>query len=118
GFGYVARSITMVPMFIVSELGFDKEEGFTANRMFVQSNVAVKGMLAGEFEFSESAGSTLTAGVQGAPMRVVIVHAAKPLWSLYSKPEIVTVQGLRDRTVGLDAIGGAQELAIRLLLHP
>lgn len=116
-FSYVARSITMLPMFIVSELGFDKEEGFTANRMFVQSSVAVKGMLAGEFEFSESAGSTLTAGVQGAPMRVVIVHVAKPLWSLYAKPEITTVQGLKDRTIGLDTIGGAQELAIRLILQ-
>jgi ABC-type nitrate/sulfonate/bicarbonate transport system substrate-binding protein len=70
-------------------------------------------MLAGDFDFTLAAGSALTAAVSGAPVKVIYVHVAKSLYFLYAREGISDLKGLEGKRVGIDAIGGTQDLAVR-----
>jgi NitT/TauT family transport system substrate-binding protein len=106
-------TITTLPMEVARARGFDKEEGFAAVFSAATGSVAIKAMLAGDFDFTLAAGSALTAAVSGAPVKVIYVHVAKSLYFLYAREGISDLKGLEGKRVGIDAIGGTQDLAVR-----
>ena len=106
-------TITTLPMQIASEKGMDKEEGFTAAFTNTTGSVAIKAMLAGDFDVTLSVGGSLTAGVSGAPTKVIYVHVAKPLYFLYGREGVANVKALEGLRVGVDATGGSGEFALR-----
>jgi len=116
-FVFPVPAMTMLPMQVASALGFDREEGFTATFVQAPGTTGVRALQAGEVEFSESAGASLAAAVQGAPVRIVIVHVAKSLFWLYARPEITQIGELRERSLAVDALGGSQDVAARLRLQ-
>ena len=81
---------------------------FRAEDVQLQRQVAIKAMLAGDFDFTLAAGSAMTAAVSGAPVRVIYVHVAKSLYFLYAREGISDLKGLEGKRVGIDAIGGTQ----------
>jgi ABC-type nitrate/sulfonate/bicarbonate transport system substrate-binding protein len=111
-------TITTLPMEVARARGFDKEEGFTAVFSAATGSVAIKAMLAGDFDFTLAAGSAMTAAVSGAPVRVIYVHVAKSLYFLYAREGISDLKGLEGKRVGIDAIGGTQDLAVRQNMRP
>jgi NitT/TauT family transport system substrate-binding protein len=106
-------TITTLPMQIASEKGMDKAEGFTAVVTVATGSVGIKAMLAGDFDLTLSAGAALTAGVSGAPIKVVYVHVAKPLYFLYAREGIADMKALEGQRVGIDAVGGTGDIAVR-----
>ena len=106
-------TITTLPMQIATEKGMDKEEGFTATFTNTTGSVAIKAMLAGDFDLTLSVGGSLTAAVSGAPTKVIYVHVAKPLYFLYAREGVANVRALEGLRVGVDAIGGSGEFALR-----
>lgn len=106
-----APDMTFLPMLLAAELGIDKEMGYTSAFTYAASPIGIKAMLAGDFEFSLSVSSNLAAAVQGAPVRVVAVHARKSLFSLYGKTEIKSLKQLEGQTVGASAMGDATQIA-------
>lgn len=116
-FVYPVATITMLPAQIAADRGFDKEEGFTSTFTLATGTVGVQGLLAGQFDFTMSAGAGLAAAVQGTPVRVVAVHVAKSLFYLYAKPEIRQIKDLAGKSIGVDAIGGSQDVAVHLVLQ-
>jgi len=116
-FVFPSPVLTMLPMHVASVLGFDREEGFTATFVQAPGTTGVRALQAGEVDFSESAGASLAAAVQGAPIRIVIVHVAKSLYWLYAKPEVTQIGDLPGRSLAVDALGGSQDVAARLRLQ-
>jgi NitT/TauT family transport system substrate-binding protein len=116
-FVFPVPAMTMLPMHVASTLGFDREEGFTATFIQAPGTTGIRALQAGEVDFSESAGASLAAAVQGAPVRIVVVHVAKSLYWLYARPEVAQVGELRGRTLAVDALGGSQDVAARLRLQ-
>jgi NitT/TauT family transport system substrate-binding protein len=112
-FNTFGPSITSLPMRIVTEKGFDKAEGFSSEFTTATGSVAIKAMIAGDFEFSLSAGSALAAAISGAPIKVVYVHVDKPLYYLYARDDIKDIKSLEGKKIGIDAVGGSQDLAVR-----
>lgn len=110
---FVASSpdMTFLPMLLAAEYGIDKELGFASTFTYAASPIGIKAMIAGDFEFSLSVSSNLAAAVQGAPVRVVAVHARKSLFSLYGKTEIKSLKDLEGQSVGVSAIGDATHIA-------
>jgi NitT/TauT family transport system substrate-binding protein len=116
-FAYPSPSMQMLPMYVASKRGFDRDEGFTAELTRSSGAIAVKAMVAGEFDFTLAPGSALVAAIQGAPIRIVLVQMDKPIYWLYAKPEIRRAQDLQGKSVGVDAIGGAHDTVTRLFLQ-
>jgi NitT/TauT family transport system substrate-binding protein len=106
-------TITTLPMQVVHEKGFDKEEGFNAAITVATGSIGIKAMLAGDFDLTLSAGSALTAAVSGAPIKVVYVHVAKPLYFLFAREGVADLKALEGLRVGIDAIGGTGDIAVR-----
>jgi NitT/TauT family transport system substrate-binding protein len=106
-------TITTLPMQIASEKGMDKEEGFTAIVTTSTGSIGVKAMLSGDFDLTLSAGAALTAAVSGAPIKVVYVHVAKPLYFLYAREGVENIKALEGLRVGIDAVGGTGDIALR-----
>ncbi len=106
-------TITTLPMQIVSEKGMDKEEGVSAAITVSTGSVGIKAMLAGDFDLTLSAGAALTASVSGAPIKVIYVHVAKPLYFLYAREGLAGMKGLEGQRIGIDAIGGTGDIALR-----
>jgi NitT/TauT family transport system substrate-binding protein len=106
-------TITTLPMEVVREKGFDKEQGFTAAFTPATGSVAIKAMLAGDFDFTLAAGSAMTAAVTGAPLKVIYVHVDRSLYFLYAHEGVADLKALEGKRVGIDAIGGTQDLAVR-----
>lgn len=105
--------LTTLPMEVVRAKGFDKEEGFTA--VFTRSSgpVAIKAMLAGDFDFSLSGGAALTAAVSGLPVKVIYVHVDKSLYFLFAPESITKLKDLEGKRVGIDAVGGTTDIIVR-----
>src|SRR5438034_952136 len=116
-FVFPLPAMTMLPVHIASVQGFDREEGFTATFVQAPGTTGVRALQAGEVDFSESAGASLAAAVQGAPIRIVLVHVAKSLFWLYARPDVTQIGELRGRTLAVDALGGSQDVAARLRLQ-
>jgi NitT/TauT family transport system substrate-binding protein len=106
-------TITTLPMEVVRVKGFDKAEGFTAAFTAATGSVSVKAMVAGDFDFSLAAGSTMTGAIRGLPLKVIYVHVDKSLYFLYAREGVANLKALEGKRVGIDAIGGTQDLAVR-----
>ncbi len=106
-----APDMTFLPMLLAAEYGIDKEMGFASAFTYAASPIGIKAMIAGDFDFSLSVSSNLAAAVQGAPVRVITVHARKSLFSLYGKNEIASLKQLEGQSVGVSAIGDATHIA-------
>lgn len=110
-------AMTMLPTEVMTEKGFDKEEGFTAVLTRSVGAIGVKALIAGDFDIGMSVGSALAAAVSGAPVKIVYVHVAKPLFFLYARPGIDSVKALEGARVGIDAFGGSHDVAVRLAME-
>jgi ABC-type nitrate/sulfonate/bicarbonate transport system substrate-binding protein len=106
-------NITTLPMQVAVEKGWDKQEGFTATIGRATGSIAIKALIAGDFDFALSVGGGLTAAVSGAPVKVIYVHAPKALHSLYAREGIVTMKDLEGKKVGIDIVGSTQDDAFR-----
>ena len=110
-------AVTMLPMYVASMKGFDKEEGFTASISQAVGAIGIKAMIAGDFDIAMSAGSALTAAVSGAPIKIIYAHVAKSLFYFYAQDGLTSVKALEGKKIGVDAIGGSQDIAARLAMR-
>ena len=110
-------AVTMLPVHVAMVRGFDKEAGFTTALTQTAGAIGVKAMIAGDFDFGMSAGSALTAAVNGAPVRIIYAHVAKSLFYFYAQDGLTDVKQLEGKKIGVDAIGGSQDIAARLAMR-
>ena len=90
--------MTMLPMHIAAAQGFDQEEGFTRDLRTGAGRHRGARAPGGEVDFSMSAGALLAAAVQGVPIRIVVVHVAKSLFWLYSRPDVTQLDQFPGRS--------------------
>jgi NitT/TauT family transport system substrate-binding protein len=105
--------LTTLPMEVVRTKGFDKEEGFSSVITRSSGPIAIKAMIAGDFDFSLSGGAALTAAVSGLPVKVVYVHVDKSLYFLFAQEGITKLKDLEGKRVGIDAVGGTTDIIVR-----
>ncbi|HEX2930312.1 MAG TPA: ABC transporter substrate-binding protein, partial [Candidatus Binatia bacterium] len=79
--------------------------------------VATPALMSGELHLSTSAGSALSAGLRGGPLKIVYTNLSKPSYKFIStKPEIQTLKDLTGRKIAINTFGDTQHLALLLLL--
>lgn len=114
---FPVANFNMLPMHIASVRGFDKEEGFTAEFIRTPGTIGVQAMQAGDFHFSLSVGATTAAAIQGAPVRVVLVHFDKPFYYLYGKAGVENIQDLKGKSIAVDGIGSGLHVVVNRYLQ-
>jgi len=106
-------AITTLPTEVVRVKGFDKEEGLALNVTPSAGAIAVKAMVAGDFDFCLSVGAALIGAVNGAPVKVIYVHVDKWLYFLYAAAGISSLHELEGKRIAVDAAGGTLDVIVR-----
>jgi len=114
--GVPTTSMSMLPVFLAQDKGFFREEGIEPQLVYVGGRLQVPALAAGEVDYSASAETVLRAAAQGLPLKVVIYMNSRMAVSLVAAPEVKTIAGLKDRSIGVTSIGGSLDYAAREIL--
>jgi ABC-type nitrate/sulfonate/bicarbonate transport system substrate-binding protein len=104
--------------FVAIEKDYHREEGLAVEMIRAGGGIATQALIAGDLQFSTSAGSALTAMLRGAEIKVIYTNIDRPGYQLWSaQPELKNLKDLNGKRVGVTSRGDTQELSVRLLLR-
>lgn len=114
--GIPSISISSGSFIIAKERGFYKEEGLNVDLVVMRGAPAIQALVGGSVPFASSGGAGLLPIVRGAPLRIVFTTFVRPMFWLYSKSEIKTIEELKGRKIGVSSIGSGPDSLLRVLL--
>jgi ABC-type nitrate/sulfonate/bicarbonate transport system substrate-binding protein len=114
--GIPAVNMSVISFSAAVQRGFYRNEGLRVELVLMPAPVASRALLAGETQFAAVGGATMPAVIQGAPLRFLFSTFNRPLYWLYSRPEIKDIRGLRGKKVSVSGIGSGPDSLFRDLL--
>ena len=114
--GYPSLAVDYLPLFVSRDKGFFREEGLREELVQIRGDVLMKGLLAGDVDYSGAFGSVIRAAVSGAPTKVIFSLLAKPVLNIVSKPTITSVKELKGKRVAISSFGTNSEYTVRLIV--
>jgi ABC-type nitrate/sulfonate/bicarbonate transport system substrate-binding protein len=113
----VTPSAAYMDHFIAVEKGYFREQNLSVEYVRAGGGVATPALLSGDLHLSTSAGSALSAGLRGGPVKIVYTNLSKPSYKLIAtKPEIQSLKDLIEKKIAINSFGDTQHLALLLLL--
>ncbi len=114
---YATLSAAYMDHICAMEKGYFREEGLTVEVIRAPGGVATPGLLSGQFQFSSSASSAVSAAVRGGPVKIVYTNLSRPSYSLVSiKPDITSVNELAGKKIAINSFGDTGHLSTLLYL--
>ena len=113
---YPSPSVTFLALIVAQKRGFFKEGNLEVDLVKVRSGVALAGMVAGSIDYTTSFGSSVAAMMRGMAVRGLMVFTAKPMEFLMGAKGVRSVQDLRGKIVGVNAIGQSEHLLTMRML--
>ena len=114
--GIPSISISSGSFINAKEAGFYKDEGLNVELVVMRGAPAIQGLIGGTVPFASSGGAGLLPIIRGAPLRIVFTTFSRPMFWVYSKPEIKTVEELRGKKIGVSSIGSGPDTLLRAML--
>jgi len=118
--GYSSPSGMFTPLFIAQERGLFKKYGLRVKQLLLLRGTgpaAAQMLVAGTAPIAGLGGALVEAGMHGGGLVYIASMSNHLIFSLYSRPEIARPEGLRGKTVAVDAKGGSIELATIVTLN-
>ena len=117
-FSVAAVTGSYMDEFAAMDKGYHRDEGLAVEMIRAGGGIATQALMAGDLQFSTSAGSALTAMLRGAEIKVVYTNIDRPGYQLWSgQAEIKQLRDLIGKRIGVTSRGDTQELSVRLLLR-
>jgi NitT/TauT family transport system substrate-binding protein len=114
---YATLSAAYMDHICAMEKGYLKEEGLNVEVIRAPGGVATAGLLSGQFQFSSSASSSLSAAVRGGPLKIVYTNLSRPSYSLVAiKPDITSAKDLVGKKIAINSFGDTGHLSTILYL--
>jgi NitT/TauT family transport system substrate-binding protein len=114
---YATLSAAYMDHICAMEKGYFGEEGLNIEVIRAPGGVATPGLLSGQFQFSSSASSAVSAAVRGGPVKIVYTNLSRPSYSLVSiKPEITSAKELIGKKIAINSFGDTGHLLTILYL--
>src|SRR5438552_14906377 len=114
--GIPAVNMSVISFSTAVDKGFYKDEGLRVELILMSAAVASRALIAGETHFAAVGGAMMPAVIQGAPLRFLFSTFNRPLYWLYSRPEIKDIKGLKGKKVSVSGIGSGPDSLFRDLL--
>ena len=106
------------PSYFARDRKFFEKEGLDAKMIYMQTNVGLAALSAGNVDYSNLATSAIEGTLRGLPLRLVAVTNAQPLWGLVVRKEIGKVADLKGKKIAVSSFGGtAYAAAVYVLRH-
>ena len=115
---YPARSLSALHIQVAQEKGICRKYGLQVEAIQMRATITVAALLSKEVQYVASLGSSVRVALRGAPVKVVTVSLTAPFFSLVSRPNIRTVQDLRDKEIGITGnAGSTNDQVVRMILR-
>jgi NitT/TauT family transport system substrate-binding protein len=114
--GVPVLDVTQSALYVARDRGYYQKEGLDVELILMRGSVANQALIAGDVEFTTVPTAGLQAALQGAPLKVVLSTFHKPMFWLYSRPEIKSVRELTGKKVAVSSLGAAGDSALRELI--
>ncbi len=101
---------------IARDKGYYREEGLDVELVQMPSAVGTQALIAGNVKFSTLGGASVPAILRGAPLKFLFSTFYRPMFWLYSKPEIKTVADLKGKKIGVSSLGSGPDSIVRDIL--
>jgi NitT/TauT family transport system substrate-binding protein len=116
--GYASFVPSTLWFWLEKDLGYFRAEGLRPEFVHVRnSGIAMKGMIAGNFDYITPTGSVMDAVVRARQPFKLLFTALRVHYSLIAQPEIRSVADLRGKTIGIASIGSSNDLIMREILR-
>ena len=109
-------NITQIAFFVGRERGFFKDEGLDVELIQMTGTLANLALMSGEVPFTSVPTAAMTANLRGANLRVLFTTFERPLFWLYSRPQIRDIKDLKSKKVGVGGLNQASYTLLRDLL--
>ena len=114
---YATLSAAYMDHICAMDKGYFREEGLNIEVIRAPGGVATPGLLSGQFQFSSSASSAVSAAVRGGPLKIVYTNLSRPSYTLVSiKPDITSAKELVGKKIAINSFGDTGHLATILYL--
>lgn len=114
---YATLSAAYMDHICAMEKGYFKEEGLNIEVTRAPGGVATPGLLSGQFQFSSSASSAVSAAVRGGPVKIVYTNLSRPSYALVSiKSDITSAKELIGKKIAINSFGDTGHLSTILYL--
>jgi len=107
---YPAISVTWLPLRVAVVKGFFADEGLDPNLILMRGNLATVALTNGDIDFTLNITSALQGALQGLGLKLVAAMNTRPLFSLVVKPEIRSVDDLKNKVFAVNAFGFSQAI--------
>ena len=109
-------NITQIVFFTAKERGYYKEEGLDVDLIQMTGTLSNLALMSSEVEFTSVPTAAMTANLRGANLRVLFTTFERPLFWLYSRPQIRDVKDLKSKKVGVGGLNQASYILLKELL--
>lgn len=113
---YPSTSFTTMPILAAKKFGLYQQEGLRVELIFMRPNISVTAVVTGQVEFATVHGSIVRAAALGMPVKSLMVVADRPAYYLVARSGVVSVAGLKGKSVGIASLGGSVHLMTKELL--
>ena len=104
------------PLVVAKEKRIFEQLGLEVEIINMRPGLAVTALVSGDLQYAAFAGTTLTAAVQGLPVKLVMVYNDRPFFSLMTRPEFRSLKELKGKVLGVASLISGESLLSRRLL--
>ncbi|TAK07562.1 DUF3834 domain-containing protein, partial [bacterium] len=117
--GYSSISGSYMGLWVAHDAGLFAREGLDDQMILIPSGSQLAQVaVAGEIDIAALNGSSaMAAALQGADIKVIGNTTNKLIFSIYVRPEIKTVEGLKGKKIGVTRFGSATDISARYALR-
>ena len=117
--GYSSISGAYTPIWVAHDAGFFAKEGLQDDIILIPSGTQLAQVtVAGEIDIGSLNGSSaIAAALSGADVKIIGNSGNKMVFSLYVRPEIKNVDGMRGKKIGITRFGSAPDISVRYALR-
>jgi NitT/TauT family transport system substrate-binding protein len=117
--GYSSISGSYIALWVAHDAGLFAKEGLEDQLILIPSGSQLaQVVVAGEVDVAALNGSSaMAAALQGADIKVIGNTTNKLIFSMYVRPEIKSVEGLKGKKIGVTRFGSATDISARYALR-
>ena len=117
--GYSSISGAYTPIWVAHDAGYFTKEGLQDDIVLIPSGTQLAQVtVAGEIDIGSLNGSSaIAAALSGADLKIIGNSGNKMVFSLYVRPEIKNVDGMRGKRIGITRFGSAPDISVRYALR-
>ncbi len=116
--GYPQPSGAMLPIWVMSEAKLDHKYGFELQNVYISGGARLtQTLVSGDVDMASSGGAVVNAILSGADIVAIAASVPTYVFSLYARPEVKNVSGLKGKLIGVMTKGASSDHAAIALLR-